>query len=682
MAGKPNKDFLAKPRGARKPFGSMTIDNVRDRPDLPRTDDIKVILQNFVEYYGELYKHKPICPKALDRLMGNLTLELNEEEVKELNAPIESKEMLKALVDTPKGKSPGTDRLPYECYKACPLEAASILAGLGNLVSDKGAQPNSWAQILISVLPKEADSYSTHKFRPISLLNTDYKVVMRVWANRLGPILAKKIGHHQRGFIPGRDGRENIINVQMIIDLINSKNEEGAIAFLDQEKAFDMVSFTTINTIFAKLNWPARFRSLLATVYKENHIRAKVKANGVTSDDDFAVNSGTRQGCPLSPLIYAVVADLYNMAVISHKSFKGHETLKGNFVKISAYADDTAVHLGSLADIKIYRLLLNQYSLATGGVTNFNKSEAVLCGSWRHTPPTGLGINVAKSSKYLGVITGCDPAASKKAIAEREARVYRQIDAWDHRLSSSPVDRVMVAKIMCLSLVWYHAGIVPGWDDALRRIEKRVQAFIWKGGIPKVAKHTLRLPKKEGGLSVWSLVDKANAFSTMWVVKLLQNMTNPILEATIAAAVAHYQKLRGTDVPLWESRLDHSHDIVATTGMKMLAKFQGAWSVVVRRNPTFHKGEWIAYINGLPDKINKDEFWEGRGKIVNPGFTQDDTVVTDWYSLDWNTEALKYEAPEDGEAWHLDRKCCFRLNKGWDMRAPNWVDSRPQADYT
>jgi hypothetical protein len=78
--------------------------------------------------------------------------------------------------------------------------------------------------------------YSTHKFCPISLLNTDYKMVMRVWANRLGPILANKIGHHQRGFIPGRDGHENIINVQMIIDLLNAKNEEGAVAFLDQEK--------------------------------------------------------------------------------------------------------------------------------------------------------------------------------------------------------------------------------------------------------------------------------------------------------------------------------------------------------------------------------------------------------------------------------------------------------------
>jgi hypothetical protein len=130
-----------------------------------------------------------------------------------------------------------------------------------------------------------------HKFCPISLLNTDYKLVMRVWANRLGPILARKIGHHQWGFIPGRVGRN-------IIDMINAKNEEGAVAFLDQEKAFDMVSFTIINTVFAKLNWLERFWAI------------------------------------------------YNMVVINQKCFKGHETLPGQFIKISAYTNDTAVHLG------------------------------------------------------------------------------------------------------------------------------------------------------------------------------------------------------------------------------------------------------------------------------------------------------------------------------------------------
>jgi hypothetical protein len=138
----------------------------------------------------------------------------------------------------------------------------------------------------------------------------------------LGPILAKKIGHHLRGFIPGRDGRENIINVQMIIDLINAHQEDGAVAFLDQEKAFDMVSFTTINTVFTKLNWTEMFRALLSTVYYSNKIRAKVKANSTTSKNDFAVNSSTRQGCPLSLLIYTVVVDLYNMAVISQARTK------------------------------------------------------------------------------------------------------------------------------------------------------------------------------------------------------------------------------------------------------------------------------------------------------------------------------------------------------------------------
>jgi hypothetical protein len=100
---------------------------------------------------------------------SNLTLSLDKKDAEVLNAPIKEKEMLRALVDTPKGKSPGMNKLPYECYKALPLEAANI----GYQVSERKAQPASWAQILISVLPKEEDLYLTHKYRLISLLNTD-----------------------------------------------------------------------------------------------------------------------------------------------------------------------------------------------------------------------------------------------------------------------------------------------------------------------------------------------------------------------------------------------------------------------------------------------------------------------------------------------------------------------------
>jgi hypothetical protein len=120
-----------------------------------------VILQNFVEYYSKLYEHKAICPVALNRLIANLILTLDDKEEEELDEPISEKELLTALVDSPKGKSPGTDRLPYKCYKANLKESAAILATIGNLVADQGAQPQSWA-LVIAVLPKEADSYSTH----------------------------------------------------------------------------------------------------------------------------------------------------------------------------------------------------------------------------------------------------------------------------------------------------------------------------------------------------------------------------------------------------------------------------------------------------------------------------------------------------------------------------------------
>jgi Reverse transcriptase (RNA-dependent DNA polymerase) len=377
LAGKPNKDFLAKPRNARRIIGNMTVENTKDEPDLPRTDDMDTILKNFTKYYGTLYKHKKVHFPSLEMLIERINLGLDPEEIETLNKDVSAEELTRVIIDSPSLKSPGSDRIPYELYKIDSVNAAMALTAVAATITEIGSQPFSWSNLVVAVLPKEADSYSTHKFRPISLLNTDYKLIMRVWANRLGPILAKKIGHHQRGFIPGRDGRENIITAQLITDLVNAKNEEGALLFLDQEKAFDMVSFDTINTIFSKLAWPEKFRAMISTVYKKDCMTARVKANGKTSKTTFKVNSGTRQGCPLSPLIYAIVADLYNVAIVSHPQYKGIQASEGLFVKITAYADDTAVYVGCVRDLKIARRFLHYYSAATGGVTNFKKSEGV-----------------------------------------------------------------------------------------------------------------------------------------------------------------------------------------------------------------------------------------------------------------------------------------------------------------
>ena len=139
------------------------------------------------------------------------------------------------------------------------------------------------------------------------------------------------------------------------------------------------------------------------------------------------INSGTRQGCLLSPLIFAVVADLFNMSIICDPDFTGHITGEDTTSKISAFADDTAVHVGTPRDIVIYRETLIDYSVATGGIANLAKSEAVLLGSWRQLNPD-VGVRTVTASKYLGVITGADKAISAKAISDRIAKVQSQLD--------------------------------------------------------------------------------------------------------------------------------------------------------------------------------------------------------------------------------------------------------------
>ena len=76
----------------------------------------------------------------------------------------------------------------------------------------------------------------------------------------------------------------------------------------------------------------------------------------------------------------------------------------------------------------------------------------IFLGSWRQLKPD-VGVRTVTASKYLGVINGDDRTLSAKAITERIAKVHSQIDMWDSRLSSSPVDRAMVAKTMCLSII-------------------------------------------------------------------------------------------------------------------------------------------------------------------------------------------------------------------------------------
>jgi len=73
------------------------------------------------------------------------------------------------------------------------------LAKSANVIAERGVCPEDFLDNEVALLPKVPDAYHTSLYRPITLTNSDYKIVLRVWAGRVGKILSRIIGEHQKG---------------------------------------------------------------------------------------------------------------------------------------------------------------------------------------------------------------------------------------------------------------------------------------------------------------------------------------------------------------------------------------------------------------------------------------------------------------------------------------------------
>ena len=165
---------------------------------------------------------------------------------------------------------------------------------------------------LITLLYKKNDRFDTNNWRPISLLCTDYKILSKVLTNRLKTVLSSVISDSQSFGVPGRFLGSNVRTIQDIVNFCNAHKTGGAIISLYQEKAFDRVDWGYMMKVVERMNFGPSFCSWVRLPY--HNIFSPVLVNGHTSHA-FAVTRGVRQGCPLSPLLYIIVAQTKACAI-------------------------------------------------------------------------------------------------------------------------------------------------------------------------------------------------------------------------------------------------------------------------------------------------------------------------------------------------------------------------------
>ena len=337
-------------------------------------------------------------------------------------------------IDEAHESAPGPDGLPFKAWKIVRKIALPILGKaaeqLTRLNQDQMEAMNPFFnEAFLTCLGKKAafsqegigSVFAPDATRPLSVVNTDNRLMASAFRIKVSDIVEPWISPAQRGFIRGRSMLQNIIDIDEASMRVSLKHPRGAIVLFDFAAAFPSVSHAYLWEALRALGIPSGLLNAIQCFYVNNVHTIKVKGQKFPS---ITSRSGIRQGCPLSPLIFAVVADVLLRRLVAEFP----ECL------VRAFADDTAMALTNFdtqagAVMKMFR----EFGAISG--LHLNMPKTVLVPLWRFNSssfrihladslPEWSATMVATWGKYLGYIIGPGKGSSTwtGSIAKYKAR--------------------------------------------------------------------------------------------------------------------------------------------------------------------------------------------------------------------------------------------------------------------
>jgi len=509
---KPTKFFLRKEQVRAK---AKSIDKLETQDGV--ISEPEAILNECRNFYSELYAEQPVDHSLIDYFLKDMSI-LSDMDRESCEGSITKEECILAISKMKNGKSPGLDGLPKEFYaKVFPI-IGDVFVEIINKSFKDGILCSSQRHGLITLLCKDHNNAEKlSNWRPISLLNVDYKIISKVLTGRLSGVLSRIIHIDQTCAVPGRSILDNVHLIRNIFDFTNFKDLPCALISLDQSKAFDRVSHEFMFKTLEACGFGPDFINWVRLLY--NGSKSSILANGFVSES-FPVKRSVRQGCSLSPLLYVLCMESFAIKIRQDNHICGLR-LPGSDQesRLSQYADDTTCVVTTTQSISKILVISELYSLASGALLNKSKSCAIWLGKWRNHSNNLYGLKWVKSIKICGVYfsdkdtvnENWDPILSKMA---------KTVDLFKSR-SMSVFGKAVVSNIVLCSKLWYMASVVDIPPLHMDRCVRMIFSFIWSDQTERVSRKTLYLNPEKGGLNVTHVHSKIKALKVKHILNLI-----------------------------------------------------------------------------------------------------------------------------------------------------------------
>jgi len=529
-----------------------TIKCLRD----PETDEVtrdSAKMTNITAKYHEKLQsdeHDPRAPpnrQHLEEILNQLETKLSNKSKAELANPITEDQVREAIKKTSNEKAPGLDGIPIELWKRMDDQYTESL---------KNEDPNerkcniTWIltqafldiekhgmneeaklnEGCISPIYKKKDPDNVANYRPITLLNTDYKIFTKALSIKLADAVPEIINKDQAGFIKGRSIFDQVKTTKLVIEYMNRTNKKGTIVALDQEKAYDKILHEYLWEVLKKFEFPECFINTIKHLY-DNAVTT-VMINGELSET-FQILRGVRQGDALSCLLFDIAIEPLAESIRKSQEIKGIKIPgKNAYLKIKLFADDTTVFLSENDSMTALQSILAKWCRVAGAKFNIEKTKIIPLGNQEqrqemiesrkindNDPTIPEHIRIAKEGepvRILGAWLGnnVDEATTWAPILEDCCKRLKRWNAAKHSLEG----RRLIVQMQVAGVTQYLTKVQGMPKNIETELDKQIRRFMWNNEkSDTVNRYQMSAPHKKGGKKMLDIETRNKAIHLTWL---------------------------------------------------------------------------------------------------------------------------------------------------------------------